>query len=135
MVLCIKSLLLKSDFIGFTPQLRIFEETRYTSVFSSILSIVIIMFSVAFVFYSFLDYLNQNPSIHYYKNNDLITNKTYTLSNSLFMFDNFFICISDNDSDSSFYDYNLTISAYELNHAFFEGIEPCELGKKFGYKI
>ena len=58
MVLCIKSLLLKSDFIGFTPQLRIFEETRYKSVFSSILSIVIIIFSAAFVFYSFLDYLN-----------------------------------------------------------------------------
>ena len=38
MVLCIKSLLLKSDFIGFTPQLRIFEETRYKSVFSSIIN-------------------------------------------------------------------------------------------------
>ena len=54
----IKSLLFKTDFIGFIPQLRILEETRYKSVFSSILSIVIIIFSAAFVFYSFLDYLN-----------------------------------------------------------------------------
>ena len=81
-----KSLLLKSDFIGFIPQLRIFEETRYKSAFSSILSIIIIIFSIAFVFYSFLDYLNQNPNVLYYKNNDLITNKTYTISNSLLLF-------------------------------------------------
>ena len=81
-----KSLLLKSDFIGFIPQLRIFEETRYKSAFSSILSIIIIIFSVAFVFYSFVDYLNQNPNVLYYKNNDLITNKTYTISNSLLQF-------------------------------------------------
>ena len=81
-----KSLLLKSDFIGFIPQLRIFEETRYKSAFSSILSIIIIIFSVAFVFYSFVDYLNQNPNVLYYKNNDLITNKTYTISNSLLLF-------------------------------------------------
>ena len=79
-----KSLLLKSDFIGFIPQLRIFEETRYKSAFSSILSIIIIIFSVAFVFYSFVDYLNQNPNVLYYKNNDLITNKTYTISKQFF---------------------------------------------------
>ena len=63
MPLKIKSLLLKTDFIGFIPQLRILEETRYKTLFSSILSIIIIIFSVAFAFYSFLDYLNQNPNV------------------------------------------------------------------------
>ena len=110
-----KSLLLKSDFIGFIPQLRIFEETRYKSAFSSILSIIIIIFSVAFVFYSFVDYLNQNPNVLYYKNNDLITNKTYTISNSLLMFQNSFSCISNNYSDES----NLTFSASDFNHIYY----------------
>ena len=87
----IKQLLLKCDFIGFIPQFRILEETRYKSIFSSLLSIAIIFFSVAFAFYSFLDYLNQNPNVLYYKNNDLITNKTYTISNSLLMFQNSFL--------------------------------------------
>ena len=127
-----KSLLLKSDFIGFIPQLRIFEETRYKSAFSSILSIIIIIFSVAFVFYSFIDYLNQNPNVLYYKNNDLITNKTYTISNSLLMFQNSFLCLSNNYSDES----NLTITAHDFNHIYFDNIEyePCELGKNLDMK-
>ena len=91
----IKSLLLTTDFIGLIPQLRIFEQTRYKSIFSFILSIIIIIFSAGFVFYSFVDYLNQNPSVHYYKNNDLRTNKTYTISNSLLMFQNNFFCLSN----------------------------------------
>ena len=132
MPLKIKSLLLKTDFIGFIPQLRILEETRYKSLFSSILSIIIIIFSVAFVFYSFVDYLNQNPNVLYYKNNDLITNKTYTISNSLLMFQNSFMCISNNYSDES----NLTITAHDFNHIYFDNIEyePCELGKNLDMK-
>ena len=128
----IKSLLLKADFIGFIPQLRILEETRYKSLFSSVLSIIIIIFSVAFIFYSFVDYLNQNPNVLYYKNNDLITNKTYTISNSLLMFQNSFICISNNSLDEP----NLTISARDSTQTFFQDIdyEPCELGKNLDMK-
>ena len=62
---------------------------------NELLSIIIIIFSAGFVFYSFVDYLNQNPSVHYYKNNDLRTNKTYTISNSLLMFQNNFFCLSN----------------------------------------
>ena len=128
----IKSLLFKTDFIGFIPQLRILEETRYKSLFSSILSIIIIIFSVAFVFYSFVDYLNQNPNVLYYKNNDLITNKTYTISNSLLMFQKSFSCISNNSLDEP----NLTISARDSTQTFFQDIdyEPCELGKNLDMK-
>ena len=131
MPLKIKSLLLKTDFIGFIPQLRIFEQTRYKSIFSSILSIIIIIFSAGFVFYSFVDYLNQNPSVHYYKNNDLRTNKTYTISNSLLMFQNQFFCLSNNSEE-----YNITISAYDNKNYFYENIdyEPCELGKNLDIK-
>ena len=127
----IKPLLLKCDFIGFIPQFRILEETRYKSIFSSILSIIIIIFSAGFVFYSFVDYLNQNPSVHYYKNNDLRTNKTYTISNSLLMFQNHFFCLSNNSEE-----YNITISAYDNKNYFYENIdyEPCKLGKNLDIK-
>ena len=126
-----KSILLKSDFIGFIPQLRIFEETRYKSAFSSILSIIIIIFSVAFVFYSFVDYLNQNPNVLYYKNNDLITNKTYTISNSLLLFQANFICTSD-----FFHQPKIKISAQDGDKFSIDNIdyEPCELGKNIDIK-
>ena len=91
----IKPLLLKCDFIGFIPQFRILEKTRYKSIFSSLLSIAIIIFSVAFTLYSFLDYLNHNPNVHYYKNNDKTTNKTFTISDSFLMFQYNFICLSN----------------------------------------
>ena len=61
MVLKMKSLLLKCDFIGFTPQFRILDEVRYKSVFSSLLSILIILFSVIFVSISFIDFIHQQP--------------------------------------------------------------------------
>ena len=128
----IKSLLLKCDFIGFIPQFRILEETRYKSVFSSFLSIAVIFFSIAFAVYSFIDYLHQNPQLLYYKNNDYTTNKTYTISNSLFMFKNHFFCFS-NDSDIS----KLTVTkGDDPRNLLYENIdyEPCKLGKNLDIK-
>ena len=128
----IKSLLLKCDFIGFIPQFRILEETRYKSVFSSFLSIAVIFFSIAFAVYSFIDYLHQNPQLLYYKNNDYTTNKTYTISNSLLMFKNRFYCFS-NDSDIS----KLTVTKWDDPGNFlYENIdyEPCKLGKNLDIK-
>ena len=127
----IKPLLLKFDFIGFIPQFRILEETRYKSLFSSFLSIAIIFFSIAFVFYSLADFLNQNPQVQYYKNNDYSTNKTYTISNSFLMFKNDFYCFS-NDSHIT----NLTITIYDIKELLYEEIdyEPCVLGKNLDIK-
>ena len=58
-----KQILLKSDFIGPIPEFRILDETRYKSIFSSILSILLIIFSIVFVIYSFDEYLKQNPKL------------------------------------------------------------------------
>ena len=133
MTIKIKSLLYKFDFIGLIPQFRILEETRYKSVFSSFLSIAVIIFSIAFVVYSFIDYLHQNPHLQYYKNNDYSTNKTYTISNSLLMFKNDFYCFS-NDSDIS----KLIVTKWDdpRNNLLYEYInyEPCELGKNLDIK-
>ena len=133
MTIKIKSLLYKFDFIGLIPQFRILEETRYKSVFSSFLSIAVVIFSIAFVVYSFIDYLHQNPHLQYYKNNDYSTNKTYTISNSLLMFKNDFYCFS-NDSDIS----KLIVTKWDdpRNNLLYEYInyEPCELGKNLDIK-
>ena len=67
MVFNSKQILLKFDFIGAIPEFRVLDEARYKSIFSSILSILLIIFSIAFVIYSFVEYLNQNPKVEYYK--------------------------------------------------------------------
>ena len=95
MVFKSKQILLKCDFIGFIPSFRILDETRYKSIFSSILSILLIIFSFVFVIYSFIEYLNQNPKVEYYKNNDNSTNRTFVISDSLLMFQYGFLCLSD----------------------------------------
>ena len=94
-----KPLLLKCDFIGFIPQFRIFNESRYKSIFSSLLSIILIIFSLGFFLYSFNEYLEQNPKVEYYKNNDEQTNKTFNLSDSIFMFKYDLTCLSNSDED------------------------------------
>ena len=132
MTIKIKSLLLKCDFIGFIPQFRILEETRYKSVFSSLLSMAVVIFSIAFVVYSFIDYLHQNPHIQYYKNNDYSTNKTYTISNSLLMFKNDFYCFS-NDSDISKLIVTKWDDPWNLLYEYIN-YEPCELGKNLDIK-
>ena len=69
MGLKLKQILLKCDFIGCIPDFRILNETRYKSIFSSILSILIIIFSIIFICYSFVEYINLNTKVEYYKNN------------------------------------------------------------------
>ena len=124
-----KQILLKYDFIGAVPEFRVLDETRYKSIFSSILSILLIIFSIVFVIYSFIEYLNQNPKIEYYKNNDNSTNKTFLISDSLLMFQFPFICYS-----------NLSVKPTAEIISFIEGefkdftLEPCELGKNLNPK-
>ena len=46
------SLLQKFDLIGVTPQLLIYNNKRYKSIFSIVISIIILLFSIAFGIYS-----------------------------------------------------------------------------------
>ena len=131
MVFKIKPLLLKCDFIGFIPQFRILDDTRYKSIFSSLLSIIIIIFSIAFISYSFIEYANQNPKVEYYKSNDYQTNKTFKISDSLFMFNYHFTCFSNYSEE-----HNLLINIEDINEGMNEPIEynTCELGKNIDFK-
>ena len=98
-----KPLLFKCDFIGFTPQFRILDEVRYKSVFSSLLSILIILFSVIFVSISFIDFIHQKPEVEYYKSNDDKTNKTFVISDSLIMYRTLFYCFSEYSQKAKVY--------------------------------
>ena len=124
-----KKILLKCDFIGAIPEFRILDETRYKSIFSSILSILLIIFSIVFVIYSFDEYLNQNPKVEYYKNNDHTTNKTFLISDSLLMFKDSFFCLSD-------FDIRPTYDIFSFSEGFFKSysLEPCKLGKNINLK-
>ena len=129
MGLKIKKILLNCDFIGFIPSFRILDETRYKSIFSSILSILIIIFSIIFVCYSFAEYVKQNPKVEYYKNNDYSTNKTFLISDSLLMFQYFFICYSDFTIGT-----RIIVSKTENTNKTNLTLEHCKLGKNINSK-
>ena len=124
-----KQILLKSDFIGPIPEFRILDDTRYKSIFSSILSILLIIFSIVFIIYSFDEYLKQKPKVEYYKNNDNSTNKTFVLNDSLLMFQYYFFCIS-NFTVKPYVDIYLDVSRSIKQFT----LEPCELGKNLNLK-
>ena len=132
MVFNAKKILFKCDFIGSIPEFRILNETRYKSFFSSILSIILIIFAIVFVIYSFDEYLNQNPKVEYYKNNDDSTNKTFLISDSLLMFQYDYTCISNFYLEPTV-DIYLT-KGLELDDYKEFTLEPCELGKNLNSK-
>ena len=131
MVFKIKHLLLKCDFVGFIPHFRILNEFRYKSVFSSILSLLIVLFSIIFILYSFIDFIHQKPKVEYYKSNDYETNKTFLISNSLLMFQYTFKCKTNRSLEP---DINVIFrSPLELEHYILK-YEHCELGKNINLK-
>ena len=80
----IKDYLYFCDFLGNPPHLRIFNEDNYKSIFSSILSIALIVVSIIFAILSVVDYLEyKNPVVVYSKNNDKETNRTILLNDTL----------------------------------------------------
>ena len=133
----LKTYLFKLDLLGITPQLRIFNNNTYKSIFSSLLSIIIFILTFAFSLYSLLDYCKfENPLVVYYKNNDEITNRTIIFKDILLIFG--LIDISNlkiiNESDA-FYKvfhrvvyYNGTLKYNEIT------LENCELGKNINLK-
>ena len=126
-----KQILQKCDFIGAIPEFRILNEARYKSIFSSILSILLIIFSIVFVIYSFDEYLNQTPKVEYYKNNDYSTNKTFEISDSLIMFRHIFICMEDPSINNELEINIVNQFSGERKKLSFE---TCELGKNINIK-
>ena len=130
-----KQILLKCDFLGYIPEFRILNEARYKSIFSSILSILIIIFSIIFVCYSFEEFLNQIPKVEYYKNNDYSTNKSFVISDSLIMFQYLFSCDFDFKvmPDIKIIKRTKGENKEHLKEEYLT-FEPCKLGKNINLK-
>ena len=131
MVKTFKPILFKIDFIGIIPQLKIFNNNIYKSMLSSIFSIIVIIFSVAFAIYSFIEFINQNPMIDYYKTNDFITNKIIEISDSFIMFQIEALDYNNktitNISFESYYSNDLDLKIPLI-------VEPCQYGKNIDLK-
>ena len=83
----IGTFLYKFDLIGISPQLWIFNNNRYKSLFSLITSINILLFSIIFTMFSIAQYLKfDSPIIVYSKGNDEKTKRELFLKDTLFMF-------------------------------------------------
>ena len=94
----IKSLLYSFDFSGLVPQFRVLNYDSYRSIFSSIVSIIIIISSIGFSIYSIVDYLKfDNPSISFIKRIDNASNRTVLLKDTLFMFQTYGFCDNINN--------------------------------------
>ena len=81
-----KNFLYNFDLIGITPQLKIFNKNTYKTIFSSILSILIIIFSFSFFLYTLIIYFHfDNPIVIYSKDNDKSTNRTFLIKDTLLL--------------------------------------------------
>ena len=98
---------------------------------SSLISLIIIFFSVVFGVYSFIEFMNQSPMIDYYKNNDLIINKTIEISNS-------FIIFRIYTFNYNMMKTNIIFECYYYSYYIDDDIplivEPCEYGKNIDLK-
>jgi len=125
------------DFIGPTPQLLIFNEKRYKSNLSSIISIFILLFSIIFTIYSLLEYLKYNsPNVVYSKGNDEDTNRTI-LINDIFLMFQFVDTNTLNSISDSIFQYQAEYSTVYINGTVSSSsldIENCELGKNINLK-
>ena len=75
------------DVLGPSPKLYIFNKERYQSIFSLIISILIILMSIIFILYSLIDYItNDKPTVVYSKSNDKNEQRKMKLKDMLLMF-------------------------------------------------
>jgi len=131
------SILYFFDLVGTSPELYIFNKTRYKTIFSSILSIIIFFLSVFFTLYSLIEFFKyENPIISYSKGNDKKTKREFFLKDSFLMF-----ALIDSTSYESI---NNSIAYFKSDYKiFYENgtseignieIEKCELGKNIDIK-
>ena len=127
-----KSFLFLFDLIGPSPQLLIFNNTRYKSTFSSLLSIFIFIFSIFFSLFSLKEYLKfDSPIISYYKDNDETTIRNFKIKNKLLLFQLITTSTLNVINDSIAY-YKAEYAIIYINGASESiplEIEKCQIGK------
>ena len=124
------------DIIGSTPQLLIFNNSRYKSTFSSIISLFVILFSIIYTIFSLIVYLKfDNPIVIYTKGNDNGNLRGFKAKDTFLLFQ-----LIDNNGNV----VNDSIAYYEAGYTIIydEGIrsygsisiENCEIGKNINSK-
>ena len=132
-----KDYLYTFDLLGNPPQLRIFNEDNYKSIFSSILSILLIAFSLIFSILSLIDYLKyKNPIVIYSKDNDKETNRSILLNDTLIIFalieNNHFTHVN---KANAYFESEMTIEFKNKSSVKIPlTIENCEFGKNIDKK-
>ena len=136
-----KNIFYSLDLIGISPQLFVFNNKRYKSKLSCILSIVIILSSLAFGIYSLYQYLKyDNPIIIYTKDNDEKTTRKILLKDLILMFQ-----LIDSIDSLNFRTINKSIAYFEgyygviFNNGTIRNtsieIENCKSGNTFDSKF
>ena len=126
------------DLIGPSPQLYIFNNNRYKTFFSFIISLIIILFSVFFTIFSLVQYFKfESPIISYTKGNEKSTKREFLLKDTFLMFQ-LIDSTSINHIDESIAYYESTYTTIFDNGKLENGslkIEKCELGKNIDLKF
>ena len=132
-----KTFLYTFDLIGVVPQLLIFNNKRYKSILSSIISIIIFLCSLGIIIFSLIQYFKyQKPIISYSKGNDEETERSMILNDSLIMFQLVDPTTTQYINSSIAYFKAHYKSIYD-NGKIEDGtltIERCELGKNINIK-
>ncbi len=133
-----RSILYSFDIIGSTPQLLIFNNSRYKSTFSSIISLLVILFSIIYTIFSLVVYFKfDNPIVLYTKGNDNGTIRSFLAKDTFLLFQLMDISSTNIINESiAYYEASYTniydngIQQYgEIN------IEKCKIGKNINSKF
>ena len=130
-----QSFLYTFDLIGINPQILIFNNNRYKSKLSTLISILILFFSISFAIFSLIEYLKyESPIISYTKSNDETTKRNILFKDFLLMFQ-----LIDSINSLKFNTINSSIGYYQPYYlkVYNNGtiinttlnIENCQLGK------
>ena len=134
----ISNILYNFDLIGPSPQLYIFNNNRYKTFFSWIISLIIIIFSVFFTIFLLVQYFKyENPIISYTKGNDKSTKREILLKDTFLMFQLMDSTSYNHIDDSIAYFESSYRTIYENGNSE-KGplkIEKCELGKNIDIKF
>ena len=134
-----KSFILSINLVGINPQMLIFNDTKYKSLFSSILSIIIILVSILFSIFSLIEYLKYNsPNIGFSKDNDENTMREFKNLRIMFQLVDSANIINTNIINESIAYYQVFYIANYIDGTTISiplDIENCEFGKKYRYEL
>ena len=126
------------DLIGPSPQLFIFNNNRYKTFFSFIISLIIILLSVFFTIFSLVQYFKfESPIISYTKGNEKSTKREFLLKDTFLMFQLIDSTSVNHINESVAYFESSYTTIYD-NGKFENGplkVEKCELGKNIDLKF